>query len=808
MNQPVNHTPPGFAEAVQRFDRFPAELKALPNWCVAAPDKTPYTFTAEAGFIEAKSTQPEHWLTFHDAIALMLRSKASGVGFMLHASDGYSCIDLDVKNQENCPDKPEEWTTPQNAERFYKITQAFDSYTERSRSGYGAHIWVKGYIGVGAKRDGVEVYCQERFMICTGDMFIDKPVEDRQELLDVLIAEIRKGQNNTRDVLLEDAPETETDAVVYERAASAGNADKFLQLMNGQWQGTWKSQSEADLALMSMLAFYSKSNAQCRRMFRVSGLGQREKATKNDRHLNYCLEVIRSRQHKEAAMDAQQEAMARQLVAQLQSGSKYEDIAAAQIAMSKTDEEEGVTPTAETEAALAEGHMEAKQLDWPPGMVGHIAKFVFTAAPRPVREIAIVTALGFMAGVCGKAFNLKSGTGLNLYMVLIARSGVGKETLHTGTSALCSALREANPAAQAFVDFTEFASGPSLIKACAKNPSFVNVSGEWGRRLQRMANDDRGEGPMGTLRTQMTHLYQKSGQGNLVGGIAYSNEENNVGMTAGVAYSLVGETTPETFYRSLTESMMEDGFMSRFLLVEYKGARPPANRGRNKEMIPELRQALASMCAQAMANNARNHAELVEASPEAQQLLDRFDTTCDKKIDSTHNEAIRQMWNRAHLKVSRVAAILACADNWMQPVIQLCHAEWALSVVMQDINTMSARLQSGDVGNGDDHTRFLKVMSVVREFFTSTKDYASTYGLNPLMKDHGVIPHRFLQIRCTQLAQFRNARTGAKLALDNTIKSLIDNGYIGEAPRDKLLEHYAYSGKAYRVISYPRELID
>src|SRR3546814_3405527 len=43
------------------------------------------------------------------------------------------------------------------------------------------------------------------------------------------------------------------------------------------------------------------------------------------------------------------------------------------------------------------------------------------------------------------------------------------------------------PVAGNFVDFTEYASGPALLKACAQNHCSVNVSGEIGRRFLAMA---------------------------------------------------------------------------------------------------------------------------------------------------------------------------------------------------------------------------------------------------------------------------------------------------------------------------------
>jgi hypothetical protein len=307
-----------------------------------------------------------------------------------------------------------------------------------------------------------------------------------------------------------------------------------------------------------MFCFYSKSNEQCRRLFRCTELGRREKATKNDRYLNYTLEVIRGRQARESVLNESGRAMAEAYVQSLQnaqSNTDYGDVAAARIAAVQTAPEE------------VDG-----SISWPPGVAGALASFIYHSAPRPVKEVAIVAALGFLAGVTGKAFNIPQ-SGLNAYIILVARSGVGKEAMHSGLSLVLEELRTSIPMAQRFVDFNDFASGPALQKACALNTSFVNVAGEWGRKLKRLADDSRPEGPMATLRTQMTNLYQKSGAGSMTAGIAYSNKEQNIGSVTGVAYSMIGETTPGTFYESLTPSMMEDGFLSRFIVVEYTGER-------------------------------------------------------------------------------------------------------------------------------------------------------------------------------------------------------------------------------------------
>ena len=64
-----------------------------------------------------------------------------------------------------------------------------------------------------------------------------------------------------------------SDEQVLEKARSAQNAESFSGLWDGQWQGAYASQSEADLALCCSLAFWTgKDPAQMDRLFRQSKL--------------------------------------------------------------------------------------------------------------------------------------------------------------------------------------------------------------------------------------------------------------------------------------------------------------------------------------------------------------------------------------------------------------------------------------------------------------------------------------------------------------------------------------------------------
>jgi hypothetical protein len=779
-----------------QWARIPRELRDRAQWLLAAPDakgnlKVPTSVSKAGSLINGSSTDPTSWLTFEQATGEAL-ARGLAIGYVLNSEDPFSCIDFDYKGPHNEPD-PSKHTPEADLDQFWAIANAFQSYTEVSQSGRGLHTWVLGKCVDGARHRGVEVYSSGRFMVCTGHVLLDYPISERQSLLDQLVSDIRARQGISRKAVeLDEQVEQLSDQDVWERAANADNAEKFIKLCEGKWEEYgYPSQSEADLALMSMFTFYSRSNEQCRRLFRHTSLGKRDKAQKDDRYLDYTLRLIRGRQQHEDAIAERLAAHGKALADTLT--RSY----AAGLAAPLPDTAGG---TADVALPSPPAVGEERGLQWPPGFAGALAGFFYRAAPRPVKEVAIVAALGWLAGVAGKAWNIP-GSGLNLYIILVARSAVGKEAMHSGIGNLLAKLRESVPSAQEFVDFSDFASGPALVKACAATPSFVNVAGEWGRKLKRLANDGGNDGPMQSLRTVMTNLYQKSGPASIVGGLTYSNKESNVASITGVSYSMIGETTPGTFYDALTEQMMEDGFLSRFNIIEYAGERPPANTA--TQLIPE--EALVDRCcrmmvmAKAMQIN-RSPPLGIRRTAEAGRMMDAFDVECDAEINRTLDEGWRQMWNRAHLKMLRVAGLLAVGDNPEEPCIYEEHCAWALDLIRRDVGIMRRKIESGDVGTGDG-TRERKLISIIREYFE--KPLPHGYNVPDGMRENGIVPRSYLHTRTARLNVFTTHRMGATKALDETLKSVIDSGYIMDVEKKALFDQYGTTGRCFRVLTLP-----
>lgn len=777
--------------------RLPEELKVRDQWCVAGPDKAPYV-AGSNGLHNASPTKGP-WLSFNEASQIAQYYNVN-IGYVLTKDDPFTCIDLDVKDVNSVDAKgkplPEKlWTKPEELDVYLRVVSQFETYTEMSSGGQGLHLWLYGNIGAGYRRSHAEIYSQERFIICTGNhienpkySIVDKqvilngtfgyfkPIASRPELLETIVDEMKRASPK---VALVELSETISDKELLERASTARNAEKFNDLCNGNWEKyNYPSQSEADFSLLSMFTFYSQSNAQCRRLFRLSGLA-REKTNKSDYHLNKALQHIRARQEREAMVEINLDEQARQLVKEMQE----------QVAV----KEEDIIKFKNNELPDVEG------LPWPPGLAGQLASFIYQSAPRPVKEVAIVAAIGLLAGIVGKAFHFNQ-SGLNVYLILVARSAIGKEAMHSGVSLILDKIRNSIPGCQDFVDFNEFASGPALMKKCASTTSFVNIAGEWGRKFKRLSSEDGREGPMQQLRTVMTNLYQKSGPSSIVGGLSYSNKEQNVGPVSGVAYSMIGETTPGTFYESLTDSMMEDGFLSRFTVIEFTGDRPHANK--NPVLTPNenLTEAMCRLVTQSLTLLSRfQHIELLY-NPEAKDILDKFDHECDNQINSTSDEGWRQMWNRAHLKAIRISGILAVGDNCVTPRIEVHHVQWALDVVRRDIGIMSRRISEGDVGTGDP-AREKKLIYIIRKY--CEEPVAKSYKIPEQMRINGIVPRRFLQVRSNRVTAFSSHKGGSTQALDTAIKSLVDSGYIMECDKTKVAEEYGAQGRCFRVISLP-----
>lgn len=739
------------------WNNIPYELRILPQWVCAGLNKVPVN--PRTGQM-ASVTDSATWGTFEEAC----RAGMPYIGFVLAPWDPYTIIDLDNKPEKPCT--AEQWA------RHQLILQHFDSYTERSASGSGYHIIVKGRIPAGVHRDNVEVYSDGRYMVCTGDVVRQAPIADFQGLLDQLYGEMKPAEM----VELVDRESILSDEEVIAMAMNAANADKFNALCAGDMTG-YPSQSEADFALLSILAFYTPDNEQVRRLFRMSALGKREKAVKNNTYLNFALGKIRA--NEAPPVDALQfVANAEAFLAQ----------ANAQVPAAEP------APSPVETASSAEPLPEVPGVSLPPGLIGEMAQYFYHSAIRPVPEIALAAALALTAGVAGRSYNI-SGTGLNQYLILLAQTGRGKEGAVMGIDNLIAAVRPQVPMADQYIGPAAFASGQALIRTLTKSPCFVSVLGEFGLTLQQLS-DARANSAQIMLRKVLLDLYAKSGWNRMLQSSVYSDSEKNTQIIQAPNVTILGESTPETFFEGLDSSHVAEGLIPRFSIIEYNGDRPPRNRNANCPPPAGLVQRFADLIATSVTTNNNNTCIPVQLDSQAMVMLDDFDAKADRIMNGSRLDVEVQVWNRAHLKALKLSALLAVGVNPHQPIVTWDLAAWAIDFVTRDVSTVTKRFQSGDVGRGDSK-QYNDLKRVVEAYFKGGVASAEKYGVPVELAKNGIVPYSFLARRTANMSSFKHDRLGATGALKRTIQVAVDSGVLIELGKADLANKYRFSGVAY-----------
>lgn len=257
------------------YEQIPQELKALPNWICwdAVPDekrgkikKVPINALTGGG---AMSNNPSTWCDFDTAVRAS--EKHSGIGFMFGGCP-YFGVDIDGKEEEL-----EAYQRGENGNIISEFISTLQSYAEISQSGKGIHIICKGHLPPQGRRKGnVEMYETGRFFVMTGNSCseyagISDCTESIKPLHEKYIGGGREPQAKVRPaVSLSSADD------IVKAAAGAKNGGKFVALYGGDTTG-YTSSSEADMALCSILAFWTGCDAsKMDVIFRSSGL-MREK---------------------------------------------------------------------------------------------------------------------------------------------------------------------------------------------------------------------------------------------------------------------------------------------------------------------------------------------------------------------------------------------------------------------------------------------------------------------------------------------------------------------------------------------------
>ena len=171
------------------LSNIPEELKSLRQWVgVGVDSKVPMRVDT---LYSASSTNPDTWCSFADAKEAIELGEITYPGFVFN-DNGIVAIDIDSGFDE------EGFISPLAADIISKC----ESYTEKSKSGRGFHILLKGDLPFKGKNNlkGVEIYKTARYFIMTGDTVLYPNIVENQEAIDYIVEkyfpEVRESESN------------------------------------------------------------------------------------------------------------------------------------------------------------------------------------------------------------------------------------------------------------------------------------------------------------------------------------------------------------------------------------------------------------------------------------------------------------------------------------------------------------------------------------------------------------------------------------------------------------------------------------
>jgi len=309
--------PPFDSIELPKIENIPQELKNLNQWVLwkyqvktnkTTGEKkiTKVPFQANGNY--AKSNNPETWGSFETIYQALTASERSfhGLGFVFSDNDNFVGVDIDhVYNPET-----QKWDMGALEE-----VNKLNSYAELSPSKTGAHVIV-----IGAKPDknckkgNWEMYQALRYFTFTGNRIPGTPEEIREapEALKALY-DSRINTEEEKDIeeprrasrKAQAAEKEKADIEIIDKCSAKGG--KFAALFNWKWEEVNKhfpeypTPSEADQALLTLIASETLDTTQVKRVFEESARYRPEKGKDylNRSVKNAVYHVIRAQKERE-----------------------------------------------------------------------------------------------------------------------------------------------------------------------------------------------------------------------------------------------------------------------------------------------------------------------------------------------------------------------------------------------------------------------------------------------------------------------------------------------------------------------------
>ena len=303
-----------------------------------------------------------------------------------------------------------------------------------------------------------------------------------------------------------------------------------------------------------------------------------------------------------------------------------------------------------------------------PGLLGDIVEYLVDTAERPNRPLSLGSALTVLGTAIGRRDATPTKSGTHLYIACLTGTGMGKDHIQSAGDLL---LQYADDDVDTkLVGGGDFMSRTAVLREL-KNPLHVNFIDEFGLFLKEI-NAKNAPSHKAEIKKVLLEIWGKSFKNYRLP--TWANEDS-VRVEA-PAMSILGCSTPASFYDALVGRDRENGFLNRLLLIpayEPGALRDPAYDFR--DVPPALVQGLQD------AYRERRQTTPFNAQPEW-----RIVPWKDEKAESLYKAFREQCFAsenvdffvRSAETAGRLATIRAVGCDVENPVVSVADIGWGI----------------------------------------------------------------------------------------------------------------------------------
>ena len=661
----------------------------------------------------------------------------------------------------------------------------------------------------------------------------------KNDLIDILRLNAKitpKMQPSKEDYLKRIQPEFDyqipvdlSDDELLDIGFKALNGEKFRSLYYGVSSelGHYPSNSEADLALCVLIAFYTKNADQIYRLFMNSALGHR---MKTEERPDYVISTIKKALGTVTGHYDPNHSKDKKFLTKL---STYDELNEKEAVLEKITE---IQKSTRKYTSKNKGlHCLEEQLDSYPeesiytkvdGLFGELEDHIYNCSNKTNRTIAHAGALNLMSRLTGNVYNTKCNMGLNQYIICIADTGVGKDAIHQGINMLLDDVASyAHLVGEEDVFFEvieslegseRFSSVPALAKEISDSPlgSANYICSEIGLKLA----ESHGKGAniyQKALVGFWLQLFTLSGRNGKLNTIKYADKEKNLKKVMSPNFNIIGEATKESYYPYVTERSLKFGLLPRIYHVHCDLPLTKKNRNADDYETPSsLVMKVFNLIkfvikARKKFNSKLDKSEIIKVryAEGAEELMEEID---DEIIDNLNSEEVnhieKDLKTRTIMKIKKMASLFAIGLDYKKPLIHAYHINIAKRCVEYDNEIMLALFARGEVGENNDYIfqiNTLRDFLIVKLTTKYNKLSKTDQGqISKAMHDNYIIPRAIITRHMSQNRAFKkeNGRQ-TRFTIENAIETLIENGemILHSTPANQI--EYGTTGKFYLVSS-------